>query len=87
MGYVSVDDTVQKFMLNLKQELAVRIVLDHFTRHMETEGEPPPQLRMAILGEPGVGKSVVASAIAWHFAQHNASEQLMITAFTGMFSY
>lgn len=81
LGFVTIDQTVAKFKLNVKQEFAVRIVLDHFTKLMA--GENPLQLLMAVLGEPGVGKSVVAAAIAWHFAQHSATEQIVITAFTG----
>lgn len=82
----SIDATVAKFSLNLKQELAARIVLDHFTQLMYGDTKPP-QLLMAILGEPGVGKSVVASAIDWHMKQHDASNKIIIAAFTGMHCY
>ncbi len=81
LGLVSIDDTVAKFSLNPKQELVVRIVLQHFTKYRA--GENPPQLLMAVLGEPGVGKSVVATVISWHFAQYNATDLLFISTFTG----
>lgn len=81
----TIDDTIAKFSLNVKQELVVRIVLEHF--HSVREGLSPPQLKTAVLGEPGVGKSVVVTAIAWHFEQYDALSELMITAFTGMYVY
>lgn len=80
--FPSVDQTVQRFSLNVKQEAAVRAVLEHY--HMTKQGLEPPQLKMAILGEPGVGKSVVASAISWHFSRHNDAECIVVTAFTGV---
>lgn len=65
----TIDDTVVRFTLNRKQELAVKVVLDHFTKCQM--GLSPPQLKMAILGEPGVRKSVMASIISWYLMQHN----------------
>ena len=59
-----IQDTVQKFTLNPKQTLCVRIVLEHF--HKTLLGSKPAQLLMAIIGEPGVGKSVVIQAITHH---------------------
>lgn len=83
LPFCTIEDTVQRFTLNIK--LAVKIVLEHFTKTQA--GENPPQLLMSILGEPGVSKSVVASAISWHLTQHNASDHIIITAFTGMFYF
>lgn len=80
---LTIDDTIKKYTLNLKQEMAVRIVLEHFTQHHN--GSNPAQLKMAIMGEPGVGKSVVAAAIAAHLAQHKASNEIVLTAYTGIF--
>lgn len=80
----TINDTVAKFSLNVKQELVVQIVLEHF--HNLRAGLSPPQLKMAVLGEPGVGKSVV-TAVAWHFEQYSALSELVITAFTGTFKY
>ncbi len=77
----TINDAVQHFSLNLKQELATQVVLEHFIK--QQAGESPPQLKFAIFREPGVGKSCVIDAISWFFKQHDASSQLVVTTFTG----
>ena len=80
--FPTIDFTVERFSLNLKQEAVVRAVLEHFI--LTKEGGEPPQLKLAILGEPGVGKSVVATAISWYFERHRNEDWLVVAAFTGM---
>jgi hypothetical protein len=78
----SIDQTVKHFSLNVKQEAVVRAVLEHYS--LTKQGMNPEQLKMAVLGEPGVGKSVVASAISWHFERHGNADWLVVAAFTGI---
>ena len=73
---------IAKFTLNPKQTLAVTIACNHLQQLLG--GNPPQQLLMIVLGEPGVGKSVVATAISHYFELVGQSHKLAIAAFTGV---
>lgn len=75
----SEEDTILLFQLHELQGLAFRILAR--TLMAEKNNEPIPQLRMAISGQAGTGKSEVLKALIWYAFQHDMSRLLGVTSF------
>jgi PIF1-like helicase len=78
-GIQLIEDICTQFSLNRKQKLAFSIIaLQSF--HPSRHGK---QLRMAVLGEGGTGKSLLICAVRQWYASLGRSDEIVITATTG----
>ena len=67
--------------LNSEQARVVVSIIDHTMRRLQ--GEELPALRSVVLGEPGVGKSVVIAAVRRHFVSWGLGDIVAVAAYTG----
>jgi len=75
----SQEDCIKLFRLCPEQAFAFRIVTQ--TLLDEKEKKSPPQLRMAILGQAGTGKSESMKAAMWFAYQHNCNKYIGTSAY------
>ena len=73
------ESTVQLFELDEVQALAFRFLAR--TVMAEKNNEKVPQLRMAISGQAGTGKSEVLKALIWYSFQHDMNRLLGVSSF------
>jgi hypothetical protein len=69
-----IDNTVHKYLLNIEQERAFRIIANHATMNN------PEQLKMYIGGMGGTGKSRVIKALISFFESRNESHRIIVVA-------
>lgn len=81
-----IQDTIKDFSLNEEQALAFAIVARQSCHGRQVEQVPDsePQLLMGLFGEGGTGKSRVIGAIRKWFEVQGLSDELLITATTGV---
>ena len=72
-------DTIDLFELDDKQGLSFRIITR--TLIAEKNGENVAQLKMAIVGQAGTGKSEIMKAVIWFAFQHGISRYIGVSSF------
>ena len=78
----TLDATIQLAGLCDEQELTFRLIMEPLQHHINGgKLGDVQQLRLALLGAAGSGKSKIIHSVLWHLFQHKSSHLVLITSY------